>query len=135
VTADAFPPADAVLAFLAAVAARGVPAKATAGLHHALPGEHALTYEAGAARGAMPGFVPVLLAGALLRAGHAPAAVAPLLAERDAAAFTASGGAPAWRGLAAPAAARALDGFGSCSFEEPAAELRRSAGGTTTPIR
>jgi hypothetical protein len=70
----------------------------------------------------MYGFVPVLLAGALLAAGHPPAAVAPLLAERDPAAFGAApGGAPAWRGLAA--GPRALAGFGSCSFEEPAAEL------------
>ena len=129
VTPDAFPAPDAVLAFLAAVATGWVPAKATAGLHHALPGEHPLTDEPGCARGAMYGFVNVLLAGALLRAGHAPAAVAPLLAERDPAAFSALGGAPAWRGLAAPAAGgrpstRALDGFGSCAFEEPAAELR-----------
>jgi hypothetical protein len=123
VTADAFPPPGAVLDFLAAVAAAGVPAKATAGLHHALPGEYALTYEPGAPRGAMYGFVPVLLAGALLAAGHAPAAVAPLLAERDPAAFAAAAGAPAWRGLAGDPGARPLAGFGSCSFEEPAAEL------------
>jgi hypothetical protein len=121
VTADAFPDAAAVLDFLAAAAGRGVPAKATAGLHHALPGEYALTYEPGCARGAMYGFVPVLLAGALLAAGHPAAAVAPLLAERDPAAFGAARGGPAWRGLAA--GPRALAGFGSCSFEEPAAEL------------
>jgi hypothetical protein len=75
----------------------------------------------------MYGFVPVLLAAALLAAGHAPGDVAPLLAERDPAAFgaadAAAGPAPAWRGRAAPAGARALAGFGSCSFEEPAAEL------------
>jgi hypothetical protein len=110
-----------VLGFLAAVAAAGVPAKATAGLHHALPGEYPLTYEAGCARGAMYGFVGVLLAGALLRGGHAADRVAPLLAERDPAAFGVAGGAPAWRGLAA--GGRLLAGFGSCSFEEPAAEL------------
>lgn len=118
VTADAFPPAEQVLDFLAAAAAAGVPAKATAGLHHALPGEHPLTYEAGCARGAMYGFVPVLLVGALLRAGHAPAAVAPLLAERDPGVLAAAAVA------ADPAPRRLLDGFGSCSFDEPAAELR-----------
>jgi hypothetical protein len=72
----------------------------------------------------MYGFVGVLLAGALLRAGHPPDRVAPLLAERDPAAFgTAPGGAPAWRGLAADPGGRLLAGFGSCSFEEPAGEL------------
>ena len=130
VTAEAFPPPNAVLGFLAAVAGAGVPGKATAGLHHALPGEYPLTYEPACARGAMYGFVPVLLAAALLAAGHAPGDVAPLLAERDPGAFgavdAAAGPAPAWRGraaAAAAAAARALAGFGSCSFEEPAAEL------------
>lgn len=117
VTPDAFPPPDLVLGFLAAVAEYGVPAKATAGLHHALPGDHPLTYEPGCARGAMYGFVNVLLAGALLAAGRAPAAVAPLLTERDPAVVAALG-------LSLGAGGRrALAGFGSCSFEEPAAEL------------
>jgi hypothetical protein len=49
--------------------------------------------------------------------------VAPLLAERDPGAFGASGGAPAWRRRAALPGGRLLAGFGSCSFEEPAAEL------------
>jgi len=117
VTRDAFPPCDLVLGFLAAVATHGVPAKATAGLHHALPGDYPLTYEPGCARGAMYGFVNVLLAGALLAAGHTPAAVAPLLAERDPAAVAALGF------LLGTGGRRALAGFGSCSFEEPAAEL------------
>jgi hypothetical protein len=121
VTLDAFPAAATVLGFLAAVATAGVPAKATAGLHHALPGDYPLTYAPGCARGAMYGFVGVLVAGALLRAGHAPAAVAPVLAERDPGAFGAVDEVPAWRGLAA--SGRLLAGFGSCSFEEPAAEL------------
>jgi hypothetical protein len=123
ITADAFPAADHVLDFLAAVAGAGVAAKATAGLHHALPGDYPLTYEPGCAHGAMYGFVGVLLAGALLRAGHAAPDVAPLLAERDPAAFHAVNGLPAWRGRAAAPDARLLAGFGSCSFEEPAAEL------------
>jgi hypothetical protein len=120
VTADAFPPADAVLAFLGAAAAAGVPAKATAGLHHALPGEHPLTYDPGCARGAMYGFATVMLAGALLAAGRPPADAAALLAERDPAAAADQ----ALAALAGRAPRRVLDGFGSCSFDEPAAELR-----------
>jgi hypothetical protein len=120
VTPDAFPPPEAVLAFLAAAAAAGVPAKATAGLHHALPGEHPLTYEPGCARGAMYGFATVMLAGALLAGGAAPAEAAALLAERDPAGV----GARVAAALAGRAPRRVLDGFGSCSFDEPAAELR-----------
>jgi hypothetical protein len=130
VTPDAFPPPDAVLAFLVACRDAGVAAKATAGLHHPLAGEHALTYEPGCARGTMYGFVNVFLAAALLRLGHEPARVRPLLTERDAAAFAADDAAVAWRGLRADAAAladaraHALVAFGSCSFEEPVADLR-----------
>lgn len=129
-TADAFPAPAAVLAFLDAAVRHGVPAKLTAGLHHALRGEHALTYAPDAARGPMFGFVNVLLAAALLRAGHPAAALAPLLEERDPAAFAFGAGGAAWRGLAADAAAiaaareRTLVGFGSCAFDEPVRELR-----------
>lgn len=130
VTSDAFPPPDAVLAFLVACRDAGIAAKLTAGLHHALAGEHPLTYEPGCARGAMYGFVNAFLAAALLRAGHAPDALLPLLGERDASAFTVTPDAIAWRGRRAEAdvlAATRADGlvaYGSCSFEEPVAELR-----------
>lgn len=130
VTADAFPEPAAVLAFVDAAVRRGVAAKLTAGLHHALRGEHALTYEPGAARGTMFGFVNVLLAAALLRAGHSAATLAPLLTERDAAAFAFGDDEASWRGLAVDAAtvaaarAETLVGFGSCAFDEPVRELR-----------
>lgn len=130
VTPDAIPAAERVLAFLAACHAAGVAAKATAGLHHAMAGEHPLTYEPGCARAAMFGFVGVFAAAALLRAGHAPDALLALLTERDAAALHLADDAIAWRGLAADAATVAdarrhgLVAFGSCSFEEPAGELR-----------
>ncbi|GJG87358.1 hypothetical protein tb265_25390 [Gemmatimonadetes bacterium T265] len=130
VTADAFPAPDAALEFLDAVVRQAVPSKVTAGLHHPLRGEHALTYEPGSARGPMFGFVNVLLAAALLRAGHAPAALGPLLDERDAGAFAFTDDAAVWRGYsvdaATIAAARAdvLVGFGSCAFDEPVRDLR-----------
>ena len=130
VTADAFPTPDAVLAFLVASVRQQVPVKLTAGLHHPLRGEHALTYEPASAHGMMFGFVNVLLAAALLHAGHAPAAVAPLLDERDPGAFAFTGDAATWRALtvdaAAIAAARActLVAFGSCAFDAPVRDLR-----------
>jgi hypothetical protein len=130
VTPDAFPPADAVLRFLALCARHDVPAKATAGLHHPLRGEHPLTYEPGCARGTMYGFLAVFAAAALLRAGAAPADVAPLLEERDATALAFDDEALRWRGHAADVTtiavtrARGLVSFGSCSFEEPVADLR-----------
>ena len=130
ITADAFPPPAAVLDFLAACEAHDVTGKCTAGLHHPLRAEHALTYEPECARGTMFGFVNVFLAAALLRAGHAPADVAPLLEERDPAAFDFDDAGAGWRGLRADVAAiadaraRRLVAFGSCSFDEPAHDLQ-----------
>ena len=130
VTTAAFPTPLVVCDFLAAGVRRGVAAKLTAGLHHPLRGEYALTYDDGSARATMFGFVNVLLAAALLHAGHTPSAVAPLLDEREPGAFAFSDSAASWRGLvvdvATIAAARGetLVGFGSCAFDEPARDLR-----------
>ncbi len=130
VTTDAFPAPAVVVGVLAAGVRHAVPVKLTAGLHHPLRGEHALTYARDSARGTMFGFVNVLLAGALLHAGHAPEAVSPLLEERDATTFTFTDDAGAWRGLAvdtpalADARDRAVVGFGSCAFDEPVRDLR-----------
>ena len=130
VTAAAFPAPTAVLAFLDAAVRYGVAAKLTAGLHHPLRGEYPLTYDAGSARATMFGFVTVLLAAALVRAGHTPATLGPLLEERDPATVTFARDRVLWNGLtidvATIAAARGgtLVGFGSCAFDEPARDLR-----------
>jgi hypothetical protein len=129
VAADAFPSPMQVMAFLAACASLGVPFKATAGLHHPLRGEYALTYAADAPRGTMYGFLNVFLAAVLLDAGHAPDVVMPVLEERDASAFRVSEDAIEWRGLRvslaqiAAARARFAGSFGSCSFTEPVDDL------------
>lgn len=131
VTADAFPTTAEVLRFLAACVAMRVPFKATAGLHHPVRGEFALTYAADSPRGTMHGFLNVFLAALLLRQGVPSAEVAPLLEERDPAAIIVEGDAIGWRGFrvnaAAVAAARAdfAGSFGSCSFDEPVQDLTR----------
>lgn len=130
VTPDAFPAPEAVLRFLALCARHDVPAKATAGLHHPLRGEHALTYEPGCPHGTMFGFLQVFAAAALLRAGVSPATLLPLLDDRDPRALTFDDTALHWRGQSADVTtiaatrARGLVAFGSCSFEEPIADLR-----------
>ena len=129
VTADAFPTPTEVLRFLVACASLELPFKATAGLHHPLRGEFALTYAADSPRGLMYGFLNLFLAALFLRAGHESAVVAPLLEERDASAIDVTQDAIRWRGLrvdsATIASARATfaGSFGSCSFEEPVRDL------------
>jgi hypothetical protein len=131
VTLDAFPTTVEVLRFLSACVAARVSFKATAGLHHPLRGEFALTYAADSPRGTMHGFLNVFLAALLLGEGVGAADVAPLLEERDPAAIVATADAITWRGhrvnAQAIAAARATfaGSFGSCSFEEPVQDLTR----------
>jgi hypothetical protein len=130
-TADRFPSAGSLAALLEACAQRGLPLKATAGLHHALRDEYPLTYEAGSPMGVMHGFVNVLIAALLVRTGAGTAADAQCALEaRDPREFTVSEDAIAWEGHAFTAAACAdtrahlLRSVGSCSFEEPVTDLR-----------
>jgi hypothetical protein len=129
VTADAFPSPSQVTHFLAACTAKGVSFKATAGLHHPWRAEYPLTYAPGAPRGAMFGFLNVLLAVAVLRSGLDEELATRALEERDRQAMTLGADGIRWRGnvlslRALESARESLVAFGSCSFREPVTELR-----------
>ena len=123
ITADAFPPVENVAAFLRACAAKGVPFKATAGLHHPLRCLRALTYEPNAPVGTMHGFLNVFLAAAMLDRAE------EILGETDPRAFTFDDEGATWRDQRVSIdqlkemRTRAI-AFGSCSFEEPINDLR-----------
>lgn len=129
VTADAFPEPAAVLRFMKACIAAGVPFKATAGLHHPLRAEYRLTYAADAPTGTMFGYLNVFLAAAALMGGAADAEALALLEERDPRAFDLGGDGVRWRDrtLSEAALARTREhlaiSFGSCSFREPLDEV------------
>ena len=130
VTADMIPSPEEVAAFLLECARLRLAFKATAGLHHAIRSEYPLTYEPGSARTTMHGFLNLLIASALAWRGAIEATVRGALEERDAHAFRFDEDEGAWRehrlALKELAGARAefITGFGSCSFEEPVAELK-----------
>jgi hypothetical protein len=130
VTPSAIPPAAPVARFLAACARAGVPFKATAGLHHPVRSLRRLTSEPDGPEAVMHGFLNVFLAAAFARQGLDEASLAALLEETDPAAFAFDGGGAGWRGrrlAAAELAASRRDfalAFGSCSFEEPRADLK-----------
>jgi hypothetical protein len=119
---DGIPTVEDVAKFIRACAERRLAFKATAGLHHPVRAEYALTYEADAPRAVMHGFVNVFLAAAF--AWHGRPDIEPVLAEMDAAAFRFDDRAH-WRDWSLDAAqvreARThfAHAFGSCSFEEP----------------
>lgn len=130
-TAAHFPSAPQVARFLRRCVDAGIAFKATAGLHHPLRAEYPLTYERGSGQGTMFGFLNLFVAAAVARAGAGDADVVAALEERDPDAVVVAEDAIAWRGqrialadLEATRARFALS-FGSCSFDEPLADLRR----------
>ena len=128
VTADAFPSAEAIIAFIDACLRADVAFKATAGLHHPLRGEYRLTYEPGSATAMMYGYLNVFLATALLRAGSSRDVAQAVLLETDPASLDFEDDGISWRGrkLTTPQLLTSREfaiSFGSCSFREPIDEL------------
>ncbi len=117
-TPDAIPPAEAIADFLCEAAARRIPFKATAGLHHPIRSA------------TMHGFVNVFAAAAFAWQNPDRALVLDLLNDVDAGAFQFSNQGLRWREQMIPTkaiqAARRdfAHSFGSCSFAEPVADLR-----------
>jgi hypothetical protein len=128
-TIDAFPPSAVVARILAACAGARVPFKATAGLHHAVRAPHPVTYEPGAPRATMHGFLNVFVAACLLLAGKADVGLATRVLEDEVAgSFRFSDDGIGYRELSLSvadvvAARRFARSFGSCSFEEPLSDL------------
>jgi hypothetical protein len=131
ITPGAVPSAEELVRFFEACAAAGVAFKATAGLHHAIRGCYALTYEPGSQTDAMHGFLNVTIGAAIVyAAGDSLEAVGALL-EPSAETFEFGANGLAWRGRTISnsdlAATRRLffKSFGSCSVQEPIDELTR----------
>jgi hypothetical protein len=130
VTPESIPSPAALARFLIRAAAAGVGFKATAGLHHPLRGEHALTYADDSPRAVMHGFLNLFLATAFTSEGMSEADAVAVLEEMDPGAFRFGPHSVGWRDrqvttprLQLMREQRAL-AFGSCSFREPIDELR-----------
>jgi hypothetical protein len=130
VTTDAVPMPSEIAEFLCQAAARRVPFKATAGLHHPIRGDHPLTYSPDSPHAVMHGFINVFVAASFAWHGNDRAAVIGVLHEYDPESFDFFDDVLTWRGRRLTteqiAAARRefAHSFGSCSFEEPVAGLR-----------
>ena len=129
-TADAIPSAGQVARFIRRCVERDIVFKATAGLHHPLRAEYPLSYQDGAPSGTMFGFLNLLLATMIAREGGGQKDIVAALEEREPTALTANDEAVVWRGRAFRVASlragrtRSITGFGSCSFNEPVADLK-----------
>jgi len=130
ITPEAIPSAGEVAAFLCAAAARRLPFKATAGLHHAIRSLEPLTNEPNAPNAMMHGFLNFFAAAAFAWQGMALDSVFAVLTEQDPAVFRFHEDELRWRAsgisTAEMEAARRYfaHSFGSCSFQEPIADLR-----------
>ena len=124
VTQDAFPGVDHVAAFIQACRQKKVPFKATAGLHHPIRCAKPFTYETDSPAGTMHGFVNVFLAAAM------PGSATQILREENARAFGFDDGGVWFRDLRVTTdelervRTQSAISFGSCSFEEPIADLK-----------
>lgn len=126
VIAAAYPELETVATVLTEAHRLGVPAKATAGLHHPVR-HHRADLDVHE-----HGFWNVFGAGVLLDAGAlAPERVGDVLGETDPSRFSFTDGRFAWNDVSADAEAirrareRLITSFGSCSFDEPREDLAR----------
>jgi hypothetical protein len=130
VTPELIPFSGQVATFLHDAAARRLPFKATAGLHHPLRSAQPLTYAPDSPRAVMHGFLNVFVAAAFAWHGAERSLLRDIIKDEEAAAFKFSDDCAEWRGHAIATAAiqdsrrSFAHCFGSCSFEEPVAELQ-----------
>ena len=131
VTEDAFPKNEQVIRFIKTCLAANVPFKATAGLHHPLRCRKPLTYEKDAPTGTMNGFLNVFLVAGFLQQDYKESLINELLEDEQVENFTFNADGVFWRQeyFISTAQLRILReqgivSFGSCSFEEPIADLK-----------
>lgn len=130
VRAELFPAIKEVARALTALAAARIPFKATAGLHHVIPGVYPLTYASDAPHGPMFGFLNLLLSSALAWEGATAEVLEDAFLDPLADTLIILSDGWRWRGRTLTHEALLATrrefflSFGSCSFDEPIDELR-----------
>jgi len=130
ITASAFPTSEMIVDFILGCVRYEVAFKATAGLHHPVRSLRPLTYASDAPTGLMHGFLNVFVASVFAQQGIERQRLVEILACDDARGFQFTDLGATWRDLSASVEeiATVRNGFaisfGSCSFEEPVADLR-----------
>jgi hypothetical protein len=128
-TPDAIPSTESLADFLRYTSQHRIPFKATAGLHHPMRSLRPLTYATESPCAVMHGFLNVFVAAAFAWHGEDDL-LKDILGEEDPRAFVFAGDELHWRSRRLTTAqiqtARReyAHSFGSCSFEDPIADLR-----------
>jgi hypothetical protein len=131
VTPEAYPSAREIIRFVQTCLAANVPFKATAGLHHPLRCFKPLTYEPDAPQGMMNGFLNLFLMTGFARAGFKTNLLQELLEDEFSGGFEFEEAGVSWRkeyfltnAQLENLRRKSIISFGSCSFEEPVADLQ-----------
>jgi len=131
-TPDRFPSSGELARVITGCQARHLPLKATAGLHHPVRNEFSVTGTTDGAIVLMHGFLNLLFAAVSCATWpQRPEQIERVLEERNPRAFTIERDSIRWHDASisiadcAEARAHLLRSVGSCSFEEPVADLRR----------
>lgn len=131
ITAEAFPSATQLCQFIVACARNLVPFKATAGLHHPVPGNYRLTYEPDSPSTEMHGFLNVVVCTALVYWQKVTLEEAQeILQDSSINSFQFKDDSIGWRSHylslteIEEVRQRFFCSFGSCSFQEPIDDLK-----------
>ena len=131
VTNEDFPTSREIIRFVRTCMAANVPYKATAGLHHPLRCFKPLTYAANAPTGTMHGFLNMLVMTGFARESYRVGVLEEIMEEEFEEVFAFSEKGIMWRGEhflptthLDRVRRKGMIAFGSCSFDEPIADLQ-----------
>ena len=131
VTREEFPTTRDMVRFVRTCMAANVPFKATAGLHHPIRCFKPLTYASDAPMGTMHGFLNLLMMTGFARESFRVSLLEEIMEEEFEEVFEFVDGGVSWRGshilslgLLERLRAKGMHSFGSCSFDEPVADLQ-----------
>ncbi len=132
VTPDAFPSTKAIIRFVRSCLAANVPFKATAGLHHPIRCFRPLTYDDSAPEGTMHGFLNMFLMTAFARESYRLNLLEDVMEDEFDEVFRFEDQSITWRDEYSltirqleTMRRQGIHSFGSCSFEEPIADLQK----------
>lgn len=132
ITPEAFPRTEEIVKFVRTCLAANVPFKATAGLHHPIRCFKPLTYEANSVKGTMHGFLNLFLMTGFAREGFRTSFLEDVMEEEFEEVFAVEDQSMTWRSEFSlntfqieQLRAKGIRSFGSCSFDEPVADLQK----------
>jgi len=131
VTSEEFPATRDIIRFVRTCMAANVPFKATAGLHHPIRCFKPLTYAPDAPQGTMHGFLNMLMMTGFARESFRVSLLEEIMEEEFEEVFEFVEGGVSWRGSNFLSLShldrlrvRGMHSLGSCSFDEPVADLQ-----------